>query len=119
MTTNLDRAAEVIAAARKDATVSRDGNDLISPHIAQALADAGLLAPDFPAPDIKAVFPVWIPDDDVEMEVQALANPEGDHVALSYHGTDQKKHHLVMDPHLANRLGGALIAAARHTPEEA
>lgn len=117
MSTNIDRAADHMESLDRLYDYG-SGHMPSNAERAQALADAGLLAPDFPAPDIKAVFPVWIPDDDVEMEVQALANPEGDHVALSYHGTDQKKHHLVMDPHLANRLGGALIAAARHTPEE-
>lgn len=50
MTTNIDRAVEVIAEARRSAPRIRDTEDHISPHVAQALADAGLLAPDPIAP---------------------------------------------------------------------
>lgn len=50
MSTNQQRAAEVIREARMSAPRTRGMDDTISPHIAQELADAGLLAPDLPEP---------------------------------------------------------------------
>ncbi|APT87410.1 hypothetical protein [Corynebacterium flavescens] len=47
---NLEKAVEIIAEARRTAPRVRDMQDHVSPHIAQALADAGLLAPDLPTP---------------------------------------------------------------------
>lgn len=98
---NIERAANVIAVARQDAPRIRDTKDHISPHIAQALADAGLLAPDLPKPTDRNV-PEW------EM-------PSNDHhaVSVSHYGTvriwgDTSDY----GPDEAREVAAALLAAA-------
>lgn len=56
MTTNIDRAAEIVDRLRLD---SGPGDMSTAEHIARALADAGLLAPDLPAPDRGMSDPNW------------------------------------------------------------
>lgn len=51
MTTNKERAAEIIRHVRLNTTIYRDGRDHITPATVEALAAAGLLAPDLPEPD--------------------------------------------------------------------
>lgn len=51
MTTNRERAAEIIRDARLTTPVYRDGQDHITPATVDRLADAGLITPDHPAVD--------------------------------------------------------------------
>ena len=98
---NIERAANVIAVARQDAPRIRDTKDHISPHIAQALADAGLLAPDLPEPTDRSI-PEW-----------EMPNNEHHAVSVSRYGTvriwgDTSGY----TPAEAREVAAALLAAA-------
>ena len=112
MTTNQDRAAEIIRDARLTTPVYRDGQDHITPATVARLADAGLLAPDALPPldfyDDCGVWPINAhPDQYVEMRVTGTGRR-----LVEMHAPAQ------MEPLTALRLAAALIAAAAHAEKE-
>ena len=101
MTTNIDRAAEVIADALRPAFSIADG---IGHDLARILADAGLLAPDLPEPTMDMADPhlaVWESGVTVHREVVYVP------------------HFLPLDDvGLVEQTGMDLLAAAAHVRKQ-
>lgn len=102
MTNNVDRAVAIIDRLRLD---SGPGSMSTAEHIAQALANAGLLTPDLPKPIINADDgnPEWHADEytvDVDRGMVGLWTPDGTHWEQT--------------PNRARALADALYAAANH-----
>lgn len=103
--TNYDQALAVLEQAR------RPGKHRIHPHDAvEALADAGLLAPDLPRPDRDGR---WWPTAASIGNVNI--NPAGEIVLHSGNFRDMTLH---LTPAKARDLANILNAAANHTTQE-
>lgn len=112
---NIDKAAEIIAEARRTAPRVRDMQDHISPHIAQALADAGLLAPELPERG-KA----WGDDDapsiwrtDGESDTLAVVLMKDNSLQVE----DFNEVFMQITPSAGRGLAAALLAAANYAEE--
>lgn len=115
MTTNIERAADVID------RWSRNGGELNShvgnpDDLAQALADAGLLMPDPAKPAVTSIegyhtYHPW-----------AIWHAEGLTINRDHEGTiyidDEAGRNISMSPEQARALIGALLAAAHHAEQE-
>lgn len=99
---NQDRAAEVI---------DRHGFDVCrEPEcIAQDLADAGLLAPDLPEPDVRDTIDWWT------RLASVLLNEDGERISIIFdnHWVDAPS------PGHVRELGLALLAAAQYAESDA
>ena len=116
MTTNQDRAAEVIGQAYQQAMES-DTPSAWRGSIAQALADAGLLTPDLPEPEDIDRFPgskCW--------QLSPYRSPRpSSHVAVRLTHDDLIKVNLTGEldsPLQLREVAAALLAAAAHTHQE-
>lgn len=116
MTTNIERAAEVIREARLGAPRTRGMEDTISPYIAQALADADLIMPDPAKPAVSSIegyhtYHPW-----------AIWHAEGLDVSIGDEGTiyidDETGRNISMSPGQARSLVPVLLAAFTHAEQE-
>ncbi|WP_288833706.1 hypothetical protein [uncultured Corynebacterium sp.] len=104
-TTNIDRAADIIY----DTLSGQYGDFCIPTDAAEALADAGLIAPDLPEPDDPSIFVPggkgWLP-----------GGPDGPSVWTAPGGTVmvQRIEPGDLTPDEAREVAHALLAAANH-----
>lgn len=103
--TNFDRAVLSIIMQYNGAWHPPEGSPVL---VAQALADAGLLAPNLPEPEPAddgaltwAEGDVWVEDDDTNVY------------------TDRPRKWAMLSPHEARALGLALLAAADYSEGQA
>lgn len=102
MTTNIDRAAEVLYNEGVGSGETRY-------YLAHRLADAGLLAPDLPEPTSSG----WVVNTKLVREVTLGV---GAKVALLPHGIEFQETHIT--PTEARELALALLAAANHAEKD-